>query len=107
MRLELPNDQEINHIMKRLSFPAVVTIVLLVLMPALVGVLATPRPVAAATVQNCERFGTVDINGKVYEVQNNEWNSTLTQCLSVDNVSGAFTLTTSNPNLPTNGAPAT
>ncbi len=64
--------------------------------------------VLAATVSTCSTTGTVDVNSKAYEVQNNQWNSAATgqQCISVDNVSGAFTVTTANNVLATNGAPA-
>jgi Glycosyl hydrolase family 12 len=49
----------------------------------------------------------VSINGNQYIYQQNEWNSNLTQCASVDATTGAWMLTQANFNLPTNGAPAT
>src|SRR3954469_9213784 len=61
----------------------------------------------AATVTTCEPFGTVSIAGNSYIYQQNEWNSTATQCASVDNVTGAFSMTTANFNLGTAGPPAT
>jgi hypothetical protein len=77
-----------------------------------VGLLAVVNPfgakkAAAASVSTCSRTGTVDVNGKTYEAQNNLWNSAATgqQCISVDNNSGAFTVTTNTNNL-SNGAPA-
>ncbi len=71
-------------------------------------VVNSAKKAAAATVTTCSTTGTVDVNGKTYEVQNNQWNSAATgqQCISVDNTSGAFTVTTANNVLPTNGAPA-
>ena len=53
----------------------------------------------------CSQFGTVSISGGQYIYQQNEWNSSATQCAIVNGV--GFTLTTANFNLPTNGAPAT
>ena len=55
----------------------------------------------------CEQYGNVDINGKVYVVQNGMWNPSPggAQCLSVDNGSGAYTVTTQT-NRSTGGAPA-
>jgi hypothetical protein len=77
-----------------------------------VAVIAVVNPfgakkAAAASVTTCSRTGTVDVNGKTYEAQNNLWNSAATgqQCISVDNNSGAFTVTTNANNL-SNGAPA-
>ncbi len=63
---------------------------------------------AAASVVTCSPSGTVDVNGKTYEVQNNQWNGAATgqECISADTASGAFSVTTANNSLPTNGAPA-
>jgi hypothetical protein len=73
----------------------------------IVNPLVVPRA-AAASVSTCSPTGTVDVNGKTYEVQNNQWNSAATgqECISADNVSGAFSVTTANNSLATNGAPA-
>jgi glycosyl hydrolase family 12 len=62
-------------------------------------------PVTAGGVTNCDQFGTTDVNGKEYVVQNNEWNSNQTQCVDVSGTS--FTVTRANFALPTNGPPAT
>ncbi len=82
---------------------------------AIIGVVAvvaivnpfSAKKAAAASVTTCNRTGTVDVNGKTYEAQNNLWNSAATgqQCISVDNNSGAFTVTTNNNSL-SGGAPA-
>ncbi|MBA3825378.1 MAG: hypothetical protein H0X24_15950, partial [Ktedonobacterales bacterium] len=68
----------------------------------------TASRAVAASVPTCSPTGTVDVNGKTYEVQNNQWNSAATgqECIGVDDVSGAFSVTTANNVLPTNGAPA-
>jgi hypothetical protein len=55
--------------------------------------------------ENCEKFGSVGVNGKEYVVQNNAWNSNETQC--VDARGTAFTVTRGLFDLPTNGPPAT
>src|SRR5579872_5065644 len=92
----------------RLIALALVSVVVI----AFVAVVAVANPfgakkAAAASVTTCSRTGTVDVNGKTYEAQNNLWNSAATgqQCISVDNNSGAFTVTTNDNNL-SNGAPA-
>jgi hypothetical protein len=80
---------------------------------ALIGVLLTATilaiasPAHAATVKTCARFGTVSINGNRYIYQQDEWNSQLRQCASVDNVTGAWALTRASFNLAPQGAPAT
>jgi len=58
-------------------------------------------------VTTCDQYGNTDINGKIYVVQNGMWNPSPggTQCLSVDNVTGAYTVTTQT-NISTNGSPA-
>ena len=60
----------------------------------------------AQTVTLSAKYGTVDVNGKEYVVQNNVWGADTAQALSVDPNTGAFTVVTSDHNLPTNGAPA-
>src|SRR6266480_7371825 len=64
------------------------------------------QPAHAATT-TCAQFGTVSIDGNQYIYQQNEWNSSLGQCASVDASTGAWSLTQASFNLPTNGAPAT
>ncbi len=93
--------------MKRMQVLYTSVAALLVVILALVSTLVSFQPVRAATVTICNTTDTVDINGKVYEVQNNVWNDVNgSNCLSVDNVSGAFTVTSANHNKATNGAPA-
>jgi len=62
--------------------------------------------VSAEPVALSAKYGTVDVNGKEYVVQNNVWGADTAQVLSVDPNTGAFTVVTSDHNLPTNGAPA-
>jgi hypothetical protein len=62
-------------------------------------------PASAAAQSTCSNFGTVSIDGGAYIFQNNEWNSGLEQCATVNGL--GFTLTTANFNSGTNGAPAT
>lgn len=81
--------------------------VVVVVTLALAGALALIQPAQAATVSKCNKYDTVNINGKVYVVQNNVWNDVDgSQCISVDNVTGNFKITSANHNKPTNGAPA-
>jgi len=87
------------------------TVTFLTLTSLMLNLVGFVLPAMAADVSICEQFGTVNINGKVYVVQNNAWNDNawnpnLPQCLSVDNVSGAFVVTSASANLPTNEPPA-
>jgi cellulose 1,4-beta-cellobiosidase len=52
----------------------------------------------------CNQFATTSVGGGEYDVQTDEWNSTATQCLNVNNTS--FTVATANFNLPNSGPPA-
>jgi len=62
----------------------------------------TAESAQAVTASTCAQFGT--INQGDYIVQANEWNSSLTQCLS--STGANFQVSTANFNTP-NGAPAT
>jgi hypothetical protein len=62
----------------------------------------TPQAAAQST---CAQQGTVSINSNQYIYQQDEWNSTATQCATVSGV--GFSLTTANFNLPNGGPPAT
>jgi len=53
---------------------------------------------------HCDPFDSVDVRGKEYVVQANEWNSKQTQCLSVNET--AFAVTEANFSLPSAGPPA-
>src|SRR5450755_2755709 len=53
---------------------------------------------------HCHPFDSVDVRGKEYVVQANEWNSKQTQCLSVSET--AFAVTEANFSLPSAGPPA-
>ena len=64
---------------------------------------------SAATVSKCNRYDTVNItpSTKTYVVQNNIWNDVNgSQCISVDDLTGNFSITSSNHNKPLNGPPA-
>ena len=67
------------------------------------GLFAAP---AAQAVVNCDQWGTVDVAGGTYYVQNNFYNKagSGTQCIDVDTNTGAFTVTGNNW-VATNGAP--
>jgi hypothetical protein len=54
-------------------------------------------PASAAAQSTCSNFGTVSIDGGSYIFQNNEWNSGLEQCATVNGV--GFSLTTADFNL--------
>lgn len=64
-----------------------------------------PVAVPTGSTDNCDPFGTIDVNDKEYVVQNNEWNSDRQQCVAVSGTS--FFVTRANFDLPTNGPPAT
>ena len=67
-----------------------------------------PGPGAATALAggsvHCNPFDSVDVHGKEYVVQANEWNSKQTQCLSVNET--AFAVTEANFSLPSAGPPA-
>jgi Glycosyl hydrolase family 12 len=71
-----------------------------------VGALACGGSPARAATTTCDRFGTIAVAGGTYVFQNDEWNSTQTQCTAVDATTGAWTITQASFDLPTNGAPA-
>jgi Glycosyl hydrolase family 12/Cellulose binding domain len=82
-------------------------------MVSVAGLTAIINPFAAkkafaATVSTCSTTGTISTNNNAYIVQNNFWNTaaTGTQCVSADNSTGAFTVTTIPNAVATNGAPA-
>lgn len=66
---------------------------------------SSSAPARAAT-STCAQFGTVPVAGGTYVFQNNVWNSSETQCASVDTTSGAWSITQASFDLATNGAPA-
>jgi glycosyl hydrolase family 12 len=65
--------------------------------------MVTLAPAAHAATTTCAQFGTVSVNSNQYIVQNDEWNSTSQQCITVNGTS--FSVQASQ-NLPTNGPPA-
>jgi hypothetical protein len=68
------------------------------------GMTAAVAPQPAHAAVTCEKFATLTIQGGRYNVQNNVWGADTTQC--IDSTSSGFTITQSNHNKPTNGAPA-
>ena len=63
----------------------------------------TPSAVTGGA-NHCDRFENVELQGREYVVQTNEWNSTLTQCLRVTDT--AFAVTEANFGLASAGPPA-
>ncbi|HEX3154746.1 MAG TPA: hypothetical protein VHV32_08980 [Candidatus Angelobacter sp.] len=59
---------------------------------------------AYAQSPTCAQFGTITLSSGTYTVQNNEWNSSATQCISATDPS-SFSITQSAISNPTNGAP--
>jgi cellulose 1,4-beta-cellobiosidase len=61
---------------------------------------------AAADTTTCDGQGSIGVNGGEYTIQANEWNSSAQQCITYTSGT-AWSVSTANFNLPTNGAPAT
>jgi hypothetical protein len=76
--------------------------ILLAALLAAAGTISIAQSAHADTVV-CEKFGPTTIQGGKYVVQNNNWGDDTTQCINVTNT--GFTLTRSDHNKPTNGAP--
>jgi Glycosyl hydrolase family 12/Cellulose binding domain len=68
------------------------------------GLTAGVVPQVAQAASTCEKYATLPIQSGRYNVQNNVWGADTTQC--IDTTSSGFTVTQSNHNKPTNGAPA-
>jgi endoglucanase len=66
------------------------------------AVLGVPSAHAATTL--CGKFDEARVSGGQFIVNNNEWNDTIQQCISVGN--DGFTVTAGNHNKATNGAPS-
>lgn len=76
-------------------------------LPVLAGALVTAGAAAPAyaDTQLCDQFGSTQIQGGHYIVQNNQWNTAAQpQCIDVTDT--GFTITSGDQNVPTNGAPA-
>jgi endoglucanase len=69
---------------------------------ATAAVIQVPSAHAATTL--CGKFDEARVSGGQFIVNNNEWNDSIQQCISVGN--DGFTVTTGNHNKPTNGAPS-
>src|ERR671914_2189898 len=51
----------------------------------------------------CEKFGSTQVQGGKYVIQNNNWGDDTTQCITT--TEQGFSVTTASHNKPTNGAP--
>jgi cellulose 1,4-beta-cellobiosidase len=71
---------------------------------ALVG--APTASAASPNSTSCTTTGTTSIQNGEYIIQDNEWNSSAQQCITYTSGT-AWSVSTANFNLPTNGAPAT
>jgi hypothetical protein len=71
---------------------------------AAVAGVSTVAGAAPAGTAICDQFGSATSPDGRYIVQNNRWGTTTPQCVTVG--ASGFTLSTSNANVPTNGAPA-
>jgi hypothetical protein len=73
---------------------------------AAAAALALSTGPASADTTTCDGQGSISVGGGEYTIQANEWNSSAQQCIT--STSGtAWSVSTANFNLPTNGAPAT
>src|SRR4051812_22666560 len=73
---------------------------------ALVAPLLLWAHAAGADTTTCNGQGTISVAGGEYIIQANEWNSSTTQCVTYTSGT-AWSMSTANFNLATNGAPAT
>ena len=64
-------------------------------------VMIAPGTAHAAVI--CEKFGSTQVQGGKYVIQNNNWGDDTTQCIPT--TEQGFTVTTASHNKPTNGAP--
>ena len=71
----------------------------------LFGCLVVSLTIPAAAQSTCAQQGTISINSNQYIYQQDEWNSSATQCATVSGV--GFSITSANFNLPNGGPPAT
>ncbi len=77
----------------------------LILLAPCVLLAGAVAPAVAATT--CDTFGTIDIAGKTSVVQNNKWNSAATgaQCVTANESTGAFSVSTQNNTCSFSGGP--
>lgn len=89
--------------MKRGRFVSLPIIAVLLLVA-----MSRPSVSRAASVSTCDQYGTWNVtpSGKTFVVMNNRWGASTTQCISGDNATTSWRVSTSQHNLPTNGAPA-
>ncbi|MFL6075857.1 MAG: GH12 family glycosyl hydrolase domain-containing protein [Mycobacteriales bacterium] len=96
-----------HHPLRRLRAPAVLAALgALLLVPAASAHLALAGTVDPLAVSDCSQTGTISVNNGEYTIQSNEWNSSAPQCVTSTGGT-AWSVSTANFNLPTNGAPAT
>ncbi|GIH04002.1 hypothetical protein Rhe02_20690 [Rhizocola hellebori] len=77
---------------------------LLAILLASGGLLASPPGAALAATEICDQFGSLRVDGDRYIVQNNRWGASTTQCISVEGAS--FRVTRADHNNSTSGPPA-
>jgi chitodextrinase len=93
--------------LRRLRAPAVLAALgALLLAPAASAQLALAGTVAPLATSDCSQTGSISVNNGEYTIQSNEWNSSAPQCVTYTSGT-AWSVSTANFNLPTNGAPAT
>ena len=72
----------------------------------MIGAAAATGDVSINATTTCQPFGTIRTSDGQYTIQANEWNSAAQQCITY-NSDTAWSVSTANFSLPTNGAPAT
>ena len=70
--------------------------------------MSRPSVSRAASVSTCAQYGSWNVtpSSKNVVVMNNRWGASTTQCISGDDSNTSWRISTSQHNLPTNGAPA-
>jgi chitodextrinase len=84
----------------------VTAIAALIVVPVIAAAPAAADANAIEATTTCQPQGTIVTSGGEYTIQANEWNSTAQQCIT-NSAGTAWSVSTANFSLPTNGAPAT
>jgi glycosyl hydrolase family 12 len=71
---------------------------------ALLSLTVVPTQAVAADTQICDQFGSAQVAGGHYIVQNNEWGDTIPQCVTAFDT--GFSVDSGQHNIPAGGAPA-
>jgi hypothetical protein len=90
--------------MKSLRMAAFAAAAALIGTGAAVAGLSTTAGAAPAGTVLCDQYASTASPNGAYIIQNNRWGTSAQQCITV--TANGFTLSTSNANVPTNGAPA-